>query len=69
MLDVTKKDLMQAPGFDKNNWPDFSDQKQSIVTYESTPSRCQMRGHLQKKEEVDPPDRIGSQGTLPGLVA
>ena len=42
MLDVTKKDLMQAPGFDKNNWPDFSDQKQSIVTYESTPSgdRC-----------------------------
>ena len=34
MLDVTKKDLKQAPGFDKNNWPDLSDQKQSIVIYE-----------------------------------
>ena len=33
-LDVTKKDLKQAPGFDKNNWPDLSDQKQSVVIYE-----------------------------------
>lgn len=34
VLDVTKKDLKQAPGFDKNKWPDFSDQKQSVVIYE-----------------------------------
>ena len=32
MLDVSKKDLKQAPGFDKNNWPDFSDQR--VVIYE-----------------------------------
>ena len=33
-LDVTKKDLKQAPGFDKNNWPDLSDRAESIVIYE-----------------------------------
>jgi sporulation protein YlmC with PRC-barrel domain len=33
-LDVTKKDLKQAPGFDKNNWPDLSDQKETVVIYE-----------------------------------
>ena len=33
-LDVTKKDLKQAPGFDKNNWPDLSDRTQSVVIYE-----------------------------------
>jgi len=32
MLDVSKKDLKQAPGFDKNNWPDFSEQR--VVIYE-----------------------------------
>jgi sporulation protein YlmC with PRC-barrel domain len=33
-LDVSKKDLKQAPGFDKNNWPDLSDQRQVVVIYE-----------------------------------
>ncbi|HZS11202.1 MAG TPA: PRC-barrel domain-containing protein [Nitrospirales bacterium] len=33
-LDVTKKDLKQAPGFDKNHWPDFSDRKESVTIYE-----------------------------------
>ena len=33
-LDVTKKDLKQAPGFDKDNWPDLSDRTQSVVIYE-----------------------------------
>jgi sporulation protein YlmC with PRC-barrel domain len=33
-LDVTKKDLKQAPGFDKNNWPDLSDRGESVVIYE-----------------------------------
>jgi sporulation protein YlmC with PRC-barrel domain len=27
ILDVKKKDLKNAPGFDKKNWPDFSDQE------------------------------------------
>jgi sporulation protein YlmC with PRC-barrel domain len=31
-LDVSKKDLKEAPGFDKNNWPDLS--QQAIVIYE-----------------------------------
>jgi len=31
-LDVSKKDLKEAPGFDKNNWPDLSEQ--AVVIYE-----------------------------------
>lgn len=31
-LDLHKKDLKDAPGFDKNNWPDFS--QQQVVIYE-----------------------------------
>ena len=33
-LDVTKKDLKHAPGFDKNYWPDLTDRTQSVVIYE-----------------------------------
>jgi hypothetical protein len=33
-LDTTKRDLKKAPGFDKNHWPDFSDQQQTVVIYE-----------------------------------
>lgn len=32
VLDVSKKDLKQAPGFDKKNWPNFSEQK--VIIYE-----------------------------------
>jgi hypothetical protein len=31
---VSKKDLKDAPGFDKKNWPDLSDREQVIVIYE-----------------------------------
>lgn len=34
ILDVTKKDLKQAPGFDKKHWPDLSSRDQAIVIYE-----------------------------------
>jgi sporulation protein YlmC with PRC-barrel domain len=35
VLDVTKKDLKQAPGFDKKHWPaDLSSREQAIVIYE-----------------------------------
>ena len=34
ILDVTKKDLKQAPGFDKKHWPDLSSRQESIVIYE-----------------------------------
>ena len=34
LLDVTKKDLKQAPGFDKTQWPDLSSRDQTIVLYE-----------------------------------
>ena len=33
-LDTTKRDLKKAPGFDKNHWPDLSDQQQAVVIYE-----------------------------------
>lgn len=33
-LDTTKRDLKKAPGFDKNHWPDLSDQQQTVVIYE-----------------------------------
>ena len=32
LLDVTKKDLKKAPGFDKKNWPNLSEQR--VVIYE-----------------------------------
>ena len=32
VLDVTKKDLKQAPGFDKNHWPNLSEQR--VIIYE-----------------------------------
>ena len=31
-LDLHKKDLKDAPGFDKDNWPDFNEQQ--VVIYE-----------------------------------
>ena len=34
LLDVTKKDLKQAPGFDKTQWPDLTSRDQAIVVYE-----------------------------------
>ena len=34
MLDVSKRDLKNAPGFDKNHWPDFSDPRQQVTIYE-----------------------------------
>src|SRR6476619_3994736 len=34
ILDVTKKDLKQAPGFDKKHWPDLNSRDQAIVIYE-----------------------------------
>ncbi len=33
-LDVSKKDLKNAPGFDKNHWPDLSQEQQQIAIYE-----------------------------------
>lgn len=32
-LDISKRDLKDAPGFDKNNWPDLSEQ-QEVAIYE-----------------------------------
>lgn len=34
LIDATKRDLKKAPGFDKNNWPDFGDLAQTTVIYE-----------------------------------
>lgn len=34
VIDVTKKDLKQAPGFDKNNWPDLGTEEQALLIYE-----------------------------------
>jgi sporulation protein YlmC with PRC-barrel domain len=34
VVDATKRDLKSAPGFDKNNWPDFGDVSQTAVIYE-----------------------------------
>ncbi|WP_447984896.1 PRC-barrel domain-containing protein [Nitrospira sp. Nam74] len=34
VLDVSKKDLKQAPGFDKNNWPDLASEEQALIIYE-----------------------------------
>lgn len=34
LLDVSKKELKDAPGFDKKNWPDLGNREQVIVIYE-----------------------------------
>ena len=34
LIDVTKKELKNAPGFDKKNWPDLSDRQQVLTIYE-----------------------------------
>jgi|SRR5579884_2677009 len=34
VLDVSRRDLAQAPGFDKHNWPDLSDPAYGLVIYE-----------------------------------
>jgi sporulation protein YlmC with PRC-barrel domain len=34
VVDATKRDLTNAPGFDKNNWPDFGDVSQTTLIYE-----------------------------------
>ena len=33
VLDVSKKDLKQAPGFDKHNWPDLGSRETAIIIY------------------------------------
>jgi sporulation protein YlmC with PRC-barrel domain len=33
-LDVSKKDLKDAPGFDKDHWPDLSQEQHQIAIYE-----------------------------------
>ncbi|BCA53947.1 hypothetical protein W02_10870 [Nitrospira sp. KM1] len=39
LLDVSKKDLKNAPGFDKNNWPDLSQQEVVIYQFYDVPVR------------------------------
>jgi sporulation protein YlmC with PRC-barrel domain len=34
LIDATRRDLKNAPGFDKNHWPDFGDLAQTTVIYE-----------------------------------
>lgn len=34
VLDVSKRDLKKAPGFDKNHWPDFSNRQEQVLIYE-----------------------------------
>lgn len=34
LVSTTKKDLKEAPGFDKNHWPDLSDHGQVTTIYE-----------------------------------
>lgn len=34
VLDISKRDLKKAPGFDKSNWPDMNDQGWVVTIYE-----------------------------------
>lgn len=42
-LDLHKKDLKDAPGFDKNNWPDFSEQQVVIYEFYEVPQPSEER--------------------------
>ena len=33
-IDLTKKEIKDAPGFDKKNWPDLSDRQQVLTIYQ-----------------------------------
>ncbi|MBK9307951.1 MAG: PRC-barrel domain-containing protein [Nitrospira sp.] len=50
VLDVSKRDLKNAPGFDKNHWPDFSDQRQQMLIYEFYEIPVTPREKLEGKE-------------------
>ncbi len=49
-LDVSKKDLKKAPGFDKNNWPDLS--QQQVVIYEFYEVPIPEQDNKQSKREA-----------------
>ena len=34
LIDLTKKELKDSPGFDKKNWPDLSDRQQVLTIYQ-----------------------------------
>ena len=34
VLDVSKKDLKKAPGFDKSHWPDLGTREYAVIVYE-----------------------------------
>ena len=42
-LDLHKKDLKDAPGFDKNNWPDLSEQQVVIYEFYEVPAPSEER--------------------------
>jgi sporulation protein YlmC with PRC-barrel domain len=42
-LDLHKKDLKDAPGFDKNNWPDLSEQQVVIYEFYEVPQPTEER--------------------------
>jgi sporulation protein YlmC with PRC-barrel domain len=42
-LDLHKKDLKDAPGFDKNNWPDLSEQQVVIYEFYEVPTPSEER--------------------------
>ena len=42
-LDLHKKDLKDAPGFDKNNWPDLSEQQVVIYEFYEVPQPSEER--------------------------
>ena len=56
MIDVAKKDLKTAPGFDKSNWPELSDHKERVVIYEfydiPVPAETPTDPPTQKKKSV-----------------
>ncbi|UVT20070.1 MAG: PRC-barrel domain-containing protein [Nitrospira sp.] len=49
VLDVSKRDLKKAPGFDKKHWPDFSDQQQEVLIYEFYEIPFARPGNQEKK--------------------
>jgi sporulation protein YlmC with PRC-barrel domain len=48
-LDVRKKDLKNAPGFDKNNWPDLSLEQVVIYEFYEVPQPGQGQGLRSKR--------------------
>lgn len=68
MLDVSKERLQQAPGFDKNNWPDLTDvdYRRSLSTFWTVNTAGRYGGEQYTGVQDTQGQTYGREGTVEG---